>query len=199
MRNKAILFLLLSGLVLISAGIARNNGKSTEVLSTRTYFEKHQTSPTPQPTKSFVEADLREKAQIAVVTRVIDGDTIQIDTGQKVRYIGIDAPELKHPRKPIQCFAKEAAGFNKSLVEGKKVRLEKDVSETDKYGRLLRYVYLLQQDGVEKEIFVNEFLVRQGYAYASSYPPDIAFQEVFQDAQADARLHNRGLWSACKR
>src|SRR3990167_5088556 len=81
-------------------------------------------------------------AELVKVVRAVDGDTIKLETGQTVRYIGIDAPELHHPKKRLQCFGKEASDKNKELVEGKLVRLEKDVSETDRYWRLLRYVYL---------------------------------------------------------
>jgi len=125
-----------------------------------------------------------------LVTRVIDGDTIEIEGGKKVRYIGIDTPETVDPRKPVQCFGVEAFNKNKELVERKRIRLEKDISETDKYGRLLRYVYV---DG----IFVNDYLVRQGYAYAYTYPPDVKYSEQFIQAQKEARENNRGLWKAC--
>ena len=86
---------------------------------------------TPPPQKSVSEKDL------TLVTKVIDGDTIEIEGGMRVRYIGIDTPETVDPRKPLQCFGKEATNKNRQLVAGKKVYLEKDVSETDKYGRLL--------------------------------------------------------------
>ncbi len=126
-----------------------------------------------------------------LVTRVIDGDTIEIEGGQKVRYIGIDTPETVDPRKPVQCFGKEASAKNKELVEGKKVRLEKDVTDTDKYGRLLRYVYI-------GDIFVNLELVKQGYASSYSYPPDIKFQNIFLQAQQEAQAKDLGFWSACE-
>jgi len=74
------------------------------------------------------------------VTHVVDGDTIELSTGEIVRYIGVDTPETKHPTKPVQCFGKEASAYNSSLVLGKTVILTKDISETDRYGRLLRYV-----------------------------------------------------------
>ena len=125
-----------------------------------------------------------------LVTRVIDGDTIEIEGGRKVRYIGIDTPETVDPRKPIQCFGVEASNKNKELVERKRVRLEKDVSETDKYGRLLRYVHV-------DDLFVNDYLVRQGYAYAYTYPPDVKYSEQFVQVQTEARENNRGLWKAC--
>lgn len=126
-----------------------------------------------------------------LVTRVIDGDTIEIDGGKKVRYLGIDTPETVDPRKPVQCFGIEASNANKKLVLGKRVKLEKDISETDKYGRLLRYVYV-------DDIFVNDYLVRNGYAYAVTFPPDVKYQQQFLEAQKEARENKRGLWSACQ-
>lgn len=124
------------------------------------------------------------------VTRIIDGDTIELENGQKIRYIGIDTPETVAPNKPEGCFGKDAANKNRELVENKYVRLEKDVNETDRYGRLLRYVYV-------DNIFVNEYLVRQGYAFAVSYPPDISKQEILREAENEAKTHLRGLWGSC--
>ena len=121
------------------------------------------------------------------VLRVVDGDTIKIEGDEVIRYIGIDAPETVHPSKPVQCYGKEASEKNRELVEGKEVFLEKDVSETDKYGRLLRYVWL-------GETLVNEYLAREGYAQASSYPPDVKYQDRFIEAQRLAREEGKGLW-----
>lgn len=131
-----------------------------------------------------------------LVKRVIDGDTIELDNGDKVRYIGIDTPETLDPRKPVQCFGKNASAKNKELVEGKPVWLVKDITDKDKYGRLLRYVYLGDPDQ-ESSVFVNLELVKQGFAHSSTYPPDIKFQELFLAAQAEARDANRGLWNSC--
>jgi micrococcal nuclease len=127
------------------------------------------------------------------VVNVVDGDTIKLENGDVVRYIGIDAPETVHPSKPVQCFGKEASDKNEELVEGKEVRLVKDISETDKYGRLLRYVYI-------DDIFVNDYLVRNGFANSSSYPPDVKYQDQFKQAEEEARNNKRGLWAddACK-
>lgn len=123
------------------------------------------------------------------VKRIIDGDTIELEDGQRVRYIGINTPESVDPRRAVQCFGKEAAAFNRELVEGKTVRLEKDVSETDRYGRSLRFVYL--EDGT----LVNERLVSEGYAYASPYAPDISKKDIFKKAENKAREEKKGLWS----
>lgn len=126
-----------------------------------------------------------------IVTAVVDGDTIKLATGETVRYIGVDTPETKHPTKAVECFGEAATDYNTQLVLGQPVRLVADFSEVDRYGRLLRYVYL--QNGT----FVNQDLVEKGYAYAASYPPDISFSQEFAAAQAEAREAKRGLWSAC--
>ena len=135
-----------------------------------------------------VEVAEETDAPGTLVTRVIDGDTIELATGQTVRYTGIDTPETVHPSKGVECFGREAAAANRALVEGKRVELEKDVSETDQYGRLLRYVY------VEEEM-VNDYLVRNGFAHASTWPPDVKYQGRFQTAEQYARENNLGLWA----
>ena len=121
----------------------------------------------------------------ARVTQVIDGDTIAIQGGYRVRYIGIDTPEV-HPK--LEAFGMEAWQANRKLVEGKKVRLERDVSETDKYDRLLRYVYV-------DDIFVNAKLVKQGLARAEAYPPDTKHQEYLEELEQQARQAGRGIWA----
>lgn len=137
---------------------------------------------------SYNQTTNREEA---LVLRVIDGDTIELIGGHKVRYIGIDTPETKHPNKPVECYGEEAYLKNKELVAGKMVKLEKDVSETDRYGRLLRYVY------VEGKM-INKELVKQGYAKVVSYPPDVKYQDEFLKLEQQARLNKMGLWGeAC--
>ena len=121
----------------------------------------------------------------ATVTRVIDGDTIIIDTGHRVRYIGIDTPEV-YPER--EAYGMEAWQANRQLVEGKQVSLERDVSEKDKYGRLLRYIYA-------DDIFVNAELVRQGLAEAKAYPPDTKYQDLLEQVEKEARRAGRGMWA----
>lgn len=138
----------------------------------------------------------------AFVTRVVDGDTIdvQIDGAEyRVRYIGIDTPETVDPRRPVGCLGPEASAFNRQLVEGKTVGLEKDVSETDQFGRLLRYVWLPgEATATGQPEMVNATLVTQGYAQAATYPPDVKHQELFLSLQTEARESARGLWGiAC--
>jgi len=133
------------------------------------------------------------------VTRVIDGDTIEVEMrGEtyKVRLIGINTPEST---TRIESYGKEASNFTKSQLLGKKVYLEKDVSETDKYGRLLRYVWLkkpseLTDSEIRTKMF-NAILVLEGYAQAATYPPDVKYAEYFAKYEAEARENNRGLWA----
>ena len=120
------------------------------------------------------------------VVRVIDGDTIEIEGGDRVRYIGIDTPEV-YPA--VEYYGMEAWEKNRELVEGSLVRLERDVSERDRYGRLLRYVYV---DG----IFVNAELVRLGCARAVQYPPDTRHSELLERLEEEAKEAQRGLWQS---
>ncbi len=126
--------------------------------------------------------------QWAVVQRVVDGDTVVLSTKERVRYIGIDTPELHHPRKPVEAYGREAKEFNRRLVEGKKVRLEFDLERYDKYHRLLAYVFL------ENGTFVNAELLRQGYAQLLTIPPNVKYADLFVKFQKEAREAKRGLW-----
>jgi micrococcal nuclease len=140
------------------------------------------------PTTSALPNQADSGISFVVVTRVIDGDTVEIEGGQRVRYIGIDTPETG---RRADCFSEEASEKNRELVEGKTVRLERDVSETDRYGRLLRYIFAGDE-------FVNDVLVREGYATAATFPPDVKYSLQFIEAEQEARENNRGLWEKCK-
>jgi endonuclease YncB( thermonuclease family) len=118
------------------------------------------------------------------VSRVIDGDTIEVEGGWRVRYIGIDTPEV-YPQ--LERYGAEAMRENRELVEGKVVRLERDQTDRDRYGRLLRYVYV-------DDLFVNGELVRLGCARAVAYPPDTKYQDVLARLEKEAREAGRGLW-----
>lgn len=127
----------------------------------------------------------------AQVKRVVDGDTIELTDGRKIRYIGINTPETVDPRRPVGCFGHEASLANQELVNGKEVRLEKDVSETDKYNRLLRYVFV-------GDLMVNEELVKKGYATVETVPPDVKYADKFLIAARNAKNSNVGLWGSCQ-
>jgi len=120
--------------------------------------------------------------------RVNDGDTIVLDGNEKVKLIGVETPETKDPRKPIQYFGKEASEFTRSLFEGQKVRLEFDQNKIDKYGRTLAYVYL--EDGT----FLNAEIIKQGYCHAYTIFP-FKYLEEFRQYEKEARENERGLWA----
>lgn len=128
--------------------------------------------------------------EIATVASVQDGDTITLVDGRKVRYIGIDAPERKGTDTAITCFNHEAYQANVALVLGKTIELQKDKRNTDKYGRLLRYVYA---DGK----LVNAILIAQGYARSKWYAPDTQKQIEFDALEHQARQEKKGLWGVC--
>jgi micrococcal nuclease len=129
------------------------------------------------------------------VVKVVDGDTIHVLVSgrrEKVRYIGVDTPETKHPTKGVQCYGRAAAAFNGRLVGGERVRLVRDVEERDRYGRLLAYVYRAR-DG----LFVNAELARLGYALPLTIPPDVRHAARLAALARQARHARRGMWSVC--
>ncbi len=139
--------------------------------------------------------------RLAMVERVIDGDTIVVraspsseDTEpERVRLIGIDTPESVQPGSPVECFALEASHrMERLLAPGTRVRLVGDVESEDRYGRTLAYVYR-DDDG----LFVNAAMVRDGYAYAYTVPPNVAHAAEFARLQGEAQAANRGLWASC--
>lgn len=141
----------------------------------------------------------------AVVTRVVDGDTIEVEVTARVegpgageaavgdshavRLLGIDTPESVSPREPVECFGREASQATAALLQGATVKLVRDVEERDGFDRLLRYVYL----GAE---LANARLVANGYAHAYTYPPNVRHSELFVQLVREARENGRGLWAA---
>jgi len=124
----------------------------------------------------------------AVVAHAIDGDTVELSSGEKIRYILADAPEST---SHVECFGPEAAAFNRALVEGRQVELRYDRRCADRYGRLLAYLVV---DGHE----VNRLLVERGYACTLHIPPDGDDRaEEFRALEAEARKAARGLWGSC--
>ncbi len=123
----------------------------------------------------------QQPASVVTVTRVIDGDTIVIDGNYHVRYIGIDSPETD------EYYYMQAKQMNEELVAGKKVRLERDVSDKDKYGRLLRYVYV-------GDSFINAEMVKRGCAWATAYPPDVKYDAYLEALEKEAKQKRQGFW-----
>jgi len=127
------------------------------------------------------------------VVKIVDGDTVTISRDGKnvtLRLIGLDTPETVDPRKPVQCFGKEASERMKHLLSGKSVRLEKDASQgdLDKYGRLLAYVYV-------GEILVNKYMIAEGYGHEYTYNLPYKYRDDFKQAERNAREKKKGLWA----
>lgn len=140
----------------------------------------------------------------AKVVRVVDGDTIVVDRGrgeEKIRFVLVNTPETKHPKKGVEFYGKEASDFTKNTLSNKTVYLQKDVSETDKYGRLLRYIWIERptsnepsNEEVRTKCF-NAILLAGGYANVSTFPPDLKYVDLFRQIEREAREKNLGLWS----
>jgi micrococcal nuclease len=132
--------------------------------------------------------------ELEFVQRVVDGDTLLLGTGERVRLLGVNTPETVHPKKAVEAFGKEASAFTKRIVEGKLVRLEFDpvanrrTDGKDKYSRTLAYVFL--QDGTH----LNAEIIRQGYGFAVSSSPPLKYQNEFGRLEREAREQRRGLW-----
>jgi micrococcal nuclease len=135
--------------------------------------------------KENKESQVNSKEEKAKVIKVIDGDTVVIEGGESVRYLGIDAPEQSEE------YYREATEFNRKLVEGKVVELEKGIRDRDEYGRLLRYVFV---DGV----FVNAELISQGLARAYIFDSSERYSQILVQLEQYAKLKNRGLWKISK-
>jgi micrococcal nuclease len=125
--------------------------------------------------------------EVVRVKRVVDGDTLLLTNRERVRLIGVDTPETKHPQKPVQRFGKEAYWFTKRMVEGEEVCLEFDWQKRDKYGRLLAYVFLT--DGT----FLNAEIIKQGYGFAYTRFP-FKYLAEFRQYEREARENRKGLW-----
>jgi micrococcal nuclease len=131
------------------------------------------------------------ESSIHQVQYVVDGDTIEIENEVRLRLIGMDTPERD------ECGFTQARVFLLQLVDGKHVRLEKDISGSDSYGRLLRYVYVPSDDPQVDDVFVNEALVRAGHARIMSIAPDNRYRYLFVAAEEEAKREGRGIWGMC--
>ncbi|WP_409275172.1 thermonuclease family protein [Neobacillus sp. SCS-31] len=147
-----------------------------------------------EKTNALVAALALEKVTVG---RVVDGDTIHTTDGRKIRFVGVNTPESTTRHEP---YGKEASDYTKSRLNGKQIWIQKDVSDTDRYGRLLRIIWLAvpTNDMDEKEIRAKMFnaeLVLNGYAEPSTYPPDVKYSNYFVKFAREARQNNKGLWT----
>jgi micrococcal nuclease len=133
----------------------------------------------------------------AKIIKVVDGDTVEIDLDghtERVRLIGVNTPETKHPTKPIECFGPEASAYMTQLLpKGAQLRIERDVEARDRYGRMLLYLYLDSDN-----LFINLDLISRGYGTPMSIEPNTFHRNDFVHAAAQAEAANVGLWKACR-
>jgi len=138
-----------------------------------------------------------ENEVLITILKVVDGDTVDIEIDghtERVRLIGVNTPETKHPTKPIECFGPEASAYLTQLLpKGTTVRIERDVEARDRYGRMLLYLYLGSND-----LFINLDLVARGYGTPMSIEPNTFHRNDFVRAAAQAEAANVGLWKACR-
>ncbi len=145
----------------------------------------------------------RPNNEVTKVTKVIDGDTIDIERQcghDKVRFIGINTPETVDPRRPVQCFGKEASNYLKSILSSKSITISGDPTQDvrDKYGRLLAYIYFKDTTSTSSTStlsFINQKMITDGYAYEYTYETPYQFQKQFKQAQTEAKNNKRGLWA----
>lgn len=177
--------------------MSRRNVKillSTIVFLTAAIYQLFAPHISPQKTQKVPpDSVLGQKDEYFTVTKVVDGDTIEVDIEgkkEKIRIIGINSPETVDPRRKVECFGKEASGKAKELLSGQSVRLESDPSqaERDKYDRLLRYVFL--SNGMD----FGKIMILQGYAYEYTYDLPYKYQKEYKEAQQQAQTSNIGLW-----
>ena len=166
-----------------------------KVIKNDIIVRKHSTSnveeyvSTGPATNTIVDEEIQQEK--VIITSVTDGDTLRADingVNKPIRLIGIDTPELSHPSEPVQCYSQEAKKALEDLVLDKEVILEPDISDTDKYNRLLRYIWI-------DEVLVNEYMTQNGYAFSSAYPPDTKYQNRINAGEEYAKSNSLGLWA----
>lgn len=164
------------------------------------------TSKKSKDNKNTNKTSIADSFVKATVIKHTDGDTVtvKLENGEehKLRFIGVDTPETVHPKKPVEFYGKEASEYTKSNLLNKTIYLEKDVSDTDRYGRMLRYIWLEKPTEINKEQIkskmFNAMLVANGYAKISTYPPDVKYESYFLELERESREKSLGLWDENK-
>ncbi len=157
--------------------------------------------PTHIPAQYYVILDDTKFTEYGLVTHVSDGDTITMESGQEIRLLGMDTPELAHPEIYIkeECFGKDAKARLEQLVLNKYVLLLKDIKDTDKYDRSLRFVFLTDRNDPQQKMFVNAYMIGEGYARAYIFEREQRFKDLINMLQQTAIDQKRGLWGRCDR
>jgi micrococcal nuclease len=186
--NK-ILINTIVGLVLVIALLVLNEGSILQTLGLTDSYK-------PKSNTQLAKNNSIEKSQ---VRRVVDGDTVELSNGQKIRLLNIDTPETVKANTPIMCYGREASDFTKKLLTDKNVQLVSDREANDQYGRGLRFIFLDGVDTDNIENSINADLVKNGFARAVSYKPNITYIKDFQNWESQAKSKNLGIWANCKK
>lgn len=201
-KNKFLIIIILFFLTI--AFSKKTSPSTTPILPTPTIIDTPSTTPVPttsieiSPTNIEISnlptENISEDKTLYSVVKVIDGDTVIVlidGKNETLRLIGIDTPEMVDPRKPVQCFAKEASEKAKNTLTGQKVRLESDQTQgdKDKYNRLLRYIFLA--DGTS----FNKMMIEQGFAHEYTYNLPYKYRDEYISAQKNAKANDLGLWA----
>lgn len=179
-KNKKIIFLLVLGLIFLVLGILLQEKKTLNITKNGVEIDnKNEEKVLEDDKEKIVEKDPNKR--YVTIVKVIDGDTIETDKGERIRYIGINAPERGQPKST------ESFSLNKELVLDKEVGLEFDIQDKDRYGRTLAYVFT-------ENIFVNLEMVRKGLAVSETIQPNVKYQDKFVNAQKITRENCLGIW-----
>ena len=188
--NSAILSVVTTA-VLVGVALVANHYLSGSPIATQLQQLANQqlTALVPSSTPSILGVSEQKNDAVVVVERVVDGDTVVIQGGKKVRLIAIDTPEMTGD-PAVRCYGEEAKALTVQLVEGASVRLEYDKDLTDRYNRELAYIW-------KDEYLVNELIAQAGAGRAKAYPPNTKYQQRLEIAAEAARDAKMGLWSKC--
>lgn len=145
----------------------------------------------------IVEKNSTKGVEKVKVSRVIDGDTVELTDGRTVRYLNMDTPETKKPGTPVQCFGLEASSFNKKLVDGQEIEIKPDKENEDRYGRILRFIFLKGSNSQKIEESLNAKMVNEGYARSMIIKPNTTYQNIFKDLEKEAKNKKLGIWGNC--
>jgi micrococcal nuclease len=179
-------------LLLIVFSLAIKEGNLLETLG---LTDTYKTRTSASQTTINGSKDGIERSQ---VRRIVDGDTVELSNGQKIRMLNIDTPETVKANTPIKCYGKEATDFTKKLLQDKMVQLTVDREANDQYGRGLRFIFLDGVDTSNIENSVNAEMVKSGFAKMVVYKPNNTFAKEFQSYENEAKSKNLGVWGNCK-
>ncbi len=157
-------------------------------------------SPTKITTKTTTKSKTGQVEKVTV-NRIVDGDTIELTDGRKIRYLNMDTPETVKPNTPVMCYGMDAKAYNKKAVDQKIIWLNFDKDPTDRYGRTLAFIYLDEENANSNNVTqsLNADMVKKGYSRAISYSPNTTYKKDFESWMVTAREDKKGAWEACPR